>query len=69
VKNHQTWDRKLRRNKLEIRLKDSFHELKEVKKEMRHLKIIHTSLKSKKRKKNSRMTERMKMLIIYKKYI
>jgi hypothetical protein len=50
VKNQQTWDRKLRRNKLEIRLKDFFHELKEAKKEMRHLNKIPMSLKSKKRK-------------------
>ena len=67
MKNQQTWDRKLRRNKLEIRLKDSFHVPKEVKKEMRHLKIIHTSLKSKKRKRkklNDRKNEDLIIIIL-----
>jgi hypothetical protein len=50
VKNLQTWDKKLRRNKLEIRLKDFSHASKQVKKEKRHLNKIHTSLKSRKRK-------------------
>ena len=54
---------------MEIRLKDSFNVLKEVKKEMRHLNIIHMSLKSKKRKRKktlkiSSKSEKLSLKII-----
>jgi hypothetical protein len=67
VKNQQTWDKKLRRNKLEIRLKDFSHALKLVKKEKRLLKIIHTSLKSRRRKRkksNDRKNEDLIIIIL-----